>query len=84
MNNDLSKLSDGELREKDLTCSEAKKFIRDKSGEAIDEYNRLLEKTFVRPTKLMSAKILVENYTKTLNMLREYSNTLADEYNKRI
>lgn len=84
MKNDLSKLSDTSLSERQFKCNEAEKFIAKKFKFEIDRYNSMISRNWVRPTKLLELKGLMEIYSKTLDMLREYSNTLLDEYNRRL
>ena len=84
MKNDLSKLSDAELKAKIRDIINAGQFAHIQYTDADNEYNKLIRKRRVRPEKLLMVKNRVEKLQLTEELLGEYSKTIVDEQNRRI
>jgi hypothetical protein len=84
MNNDLSKLSDGELHQKKIEVSESELFIKRVLMKNQFEYNKMLRRRWANPIKVLSFKEDIEVLKKIRDHLYEYSRTLTDESNRRL
>lgn len=84
MKNDLSKLSDAELKAKIRDIINAGQFAHIQLTDANNEYNKLIRKRRVTPEKLLMVKNRVEKLQLSEELLGEYSKTIVDEQNRRI
>ena len=83
MNNDLTKLSDNELRLKREDIRITSSHLTAKKISAQNRYDKLTKKRRINPVILLAYKKEVEQLEVNLDLLSEYSRTLIDEVNRR-
>ncbi len=83
MNNDLTKLSDNELRLKREAISTTSIRLTAKKRSAQNRYDRLMKKRRINPIILVAYKEVASEIEVNLELLSEYGRTLIDEVNRR-
>lgn len=83
MNNDLTKLSENEISIRQKDYIQASSALRSLYGEKKSLYNKLLNRRWVSPLKILDLKREMDNLEKASYLLNEYSMTLTDEMNTR-
>jgi len=84
MNNDLSKLSDHEIRIRKEDILQAENLIGHIFREKRSAYNKLIQKRWANPVKILTLKREMDDLEKAQYLLNEYSRTLTDESNRRM
>ena len=84
MNNDLTKLSQKEIDEKQRRIFDSANCILDLNMNKTEEYNRKVQRRWVNPVKLLSLQRQIDKLSAANDLLNEYSRTLTDETNRRM
>ena len=83
MNNDLTKLSNKELSDKQIEISKVSTFLMRKTALVKQSYDKLKQKRRTHPINLLKHQEEIEGLTKSQDLLNEYNRTLIDESNRR-
>jgi hypothetical protein len=84
MNNDLSELSEKELRQKSADCLEVEEALNILDRQLTSKYNKLIMRRWTNPLDLIKLGQDLTINRKACDLILEYSRTLTDEYNRRI
>lgn len=83
MNLDLTKLSKKELNNKIGVCSDILSFLTNERQKSIAIYDKILNRRWINPTKLVTARERLDNLNNQLSMNDDFSKVLLDEHNRR-